>query len=232
MTEEKEFNTDPSWKGVIRVGGVSLFAAGAIALIFFVSVIATKQTLPPPPKETLEAPFGPSALFILAIIGEVLLLPSVLALYYSLKDVKKTPMYIAIALWVLCVPMFLVSRGQILAVSQISSSYLAATDEAMRASYLVSAELAIESQDLYAMMALILLSIASIIIGIVMLKGKEVFGKGIGYLVIVAGAFTLFGAISVKVEEVPIIFPIIGVILSAIWQLYIGVKLYKMGKEV
>ena len=232
MTKEKGFDIDPSWKGVIKVGGVSLFAAGAIALIFFVSVIATKQTLPPPPKETLENPFGPSALFTLAIIGEVLLLPSVLALYYSLKDVKKTPMYIAAALWVLCVPMFLVSRGQILAVCQISSSYLAATDETMRASYLVSAELAIESQDLYAMMGLILLSIASIIIGIVMLKGKEVFGKMIGYFVIAAGAFTLFGAISVKVEEVPIIFPIIGVILSAIWQLYIGVKLYRMGKEV
>ncbi len=209
-----------------------MFAAAAIALIFFILVIATKQTLPVPAKEALEDPFGPSALFTLTIIGEVLLLPSVLALYFSLKGVKKTPMFIATALWVLCVPMFLASRGQILAISQISSRYLATTDEAMKASYLASAELAIEIQNLYAMMALILLSVASIIIGIVMLKGKEVFGKRIGYVVIGAGAFTLFGAITVIVEEVPIIFPIIGVILGAIWQLYIGFKLYKMGNKV
>jgi hypothetical protein len=232
MTKNKGFNVDPSWKGVIKWGGILLIAAAAIALIFFILVSATQQTLPVPAEEALENPLGPSALFTLAVTGEVLLLPSGLALYFSLKDVKKTPMYIATALWVLCVPMFLVSRGQILAVSQISSKYLAATDEAMRASYLVSAELAIETQNLYAMMGLILLSLASIIIGIVMLKEKEVFGKGIGYFVIGAGVFTLIGALTVIIEEVPIIFPIIGVILGAIWQFYIGFKLYKMGNEV
>jgi hypothetical protein len=114
----------------------------------------------------------------------------------------------------------------------ISSRYLDTTDETMRASYLASAELALETQNLYAMMGLILLSVASIIIGIVMLKGKEVFGKRIGYVVIGAGAFTLFGATSVIMEEVPIIFPIIGVILSAVWQVVVGAKLYKLGKDV
>ena len=231
-TKGTTIDLDPSWRGVVKWGGLSLIAAGAIALIFFVFVSATKQTLPVPAEEALEDPLGPSALFTLAVIGEVLLLPSGLALYFSLKGVKKTPMFIATAFWVLCVPMFLASRGQILAISQMSGRYMAATDEAMRASYLASAELAIEIQDLYAMMGLILLSVASIIIGIVMLKGKEVFGKMIGYFVIAAGAFTLIGAISVKVEGVPIIFPIIGVILGAIWQFYIGFKLYKMGNEV
>jgi hypothetical protein len=195
-------------------------------------VSATKQTIPVPAKEALEAPLVPSALFTFVVIGEVLLLPSGLALYFALKGVKKTPMFIATALWVLCVPMFLASRGQILAISQISSRYLASTDEVMKASYLASAELALEIQNLYAMMGLILLSIASIVIGGVMLKGKEVFGKSIGYFVIGAGAFTLIGALSVIVEKVPIIFPVIGVILGAIWQFYIGFKLLKMGKEV
>jgi hypothetical protein len=227
MTQEKSL--DPSWKGVIKWGGLSLIASGAIALLFFVLVIATRQTLPVPAEEALEDPLGPSALFTLVIIGEVLLLPSGLALYFSLKGVRKTPMFIATALWVLCVPMFLASRGQILAISQISSRYLATTNGAMRASYLASAELALETQNLYAMMGLILLSVASVIIGIVTLKGKEVFGKRIGYGVIGAGAFTLLGAVSVIVEEVPIIFPIIGVILTAIWQFYIGFKLYKLG---
>jgi hypothetical protein len=220
---------DPSWRGVVKWGGLCLIVAAAIALLFFILVSAIEQTLPTPAEEALEDPLGPSALFTLAVIGEVLLLPSGIALYFSLKGVKKTPMFIATALWVLCVPMFIASRGQILAISQISSRYLDTTNEAMRTSYLASAELALEIQNLYAMMGLILLSVASIIIGIVMLKGKEVFGKMIGYVVIGAGAFTLFGAASVIVEEVPIIFPIIGVILPAVWQIIVGAKLYKLG---
>jgi hypothetical protein len=230
LKRDKSVDIDPSWKGVVRWGGLSLLAGGAIAVMFFVLAVATQQTLPIPAKEALENPLAPAALFTLTVIGEVLLLPSGLALYFSLKGVKKTPMFIATALWALCVPMFLASRGQIIAISQISSRYLDTTDETMRAAYLASAELALETQNLYAMMGLILLSVASIMIGIVMLKGKEVFGKRIGYVAIGAGAFTLFGAITV-ITVVPIIFPIIGVILTAVWQFYIGFKLFKLGQE-
>jgi len=74
----------------------------------------------------------------------------------------------------------------------------------------------------------ILLSIASIIIGLVMLKG--VFGK-IGYLVIAAGILTLFTPVSVFLS-VPIIILVSGVALSSVWQVVVGVKLYKLGKEI
>lgn len=231
IEKEKGYKIDPSWQGVIKWGGLSLFVGGAIALIFFFGVIASGLTLPVPAKDMLEEPFVPSALFTLCIIGEILLLPSVLGLYFALKDVKKTPMFIATAIWALCVPMFIASRGLILAISQISGNYLDTTDAAMKASYLASAELALETQNLYAMMGLILLSVASVIIGVVMLKDKEVFGAKIGYVVIVAGIFTFFGATTVIVEAVPIVVPVLGVILSAIWQFYIGFKMYKMSKD-
>ena len=232
IEKEKGYEIDPSWQGVIKWGGLSLFVGGAIALIFFFGVIASGLTLPIPAEDMLEDPFVPSALFTLCIVGEILLLPSVLGLYFSLKDVKKTPMFIATAIWALCVPMFIASRGLILAISQISNNYLDTTDEALKAGYLASAELALETQNLYAMMGLILLSVASIIIGVVMLKGKEVFGGKIGYVVIVAGIFTFFGATTVIVEAVPIIVPVLGVILSAIWQFYIGFKMYKLGQDI
>lgn len=232
MTKEEKFNTDPSWMGVIKWGGLSLFVSGAIALLFFILVMATKQTLPVPAIEVLENPLRPCVLFIICIIGEVLLLPSGLALYFSLKHVRKTPMFLATGFWILCVPMFLASRGLIFAISQLSDKYMETSSEVLKVSYLATAELALEIQNLYAMMGLVLLSTASIIIGSVMLKGKEIFGKGIGYIVIGAGAFTFLGAISVIVKEVPIVFPVIGVIMTAIWQFYIGFRLYKMGKKV
>ena len=79
------------------------------------------------------------------------------------------------------------------------------------------------------LMALVLLSVASVIMGIVMLKRREVFGSRIGYVVVGARAFTLIGAITV-VTVVPLIVPVIGVILTAIWQFYVGARLLKLGQ--
>ena len=96
------------------------------------------------------------------------------------------------------------------------------------AAYLASAELALETQNIYAATALMLLCVASVIIGLVMLKG--VFGKRIGYVVILAGIFTFFSPLQVLLG-VPTIIPFIGLILTAFWQIVVGVKLYKLGKE-
>ena len=230
MTKEKELYIDPSWKGVIKWGGLSLFAAAFILVIFVFLVFITQQTLPVPAEEILEDPTGPTLLFLLAAIGELLLLPGGLALYFSLKDVKKAPMFIATGFWVVGVPMFLASRGLILALTQLSGRYINTTSETMQAAYLASAELALEIQNIYATMGVTLvLCVAPIIIGLVMLKG--VFGKRIGYLVIAAGILTLFTPFGV-ILSVPIILPFIGLALTAVWQLVVGIKLYKLGKDV
>ena len=148
-----------------------MLAAGFILALFILSVFIMQQTLPLPAAEVLEDPVGPTALFLLAAIGELLLLPGALALYFSLKDVKKTPMFMATGLLAVAVPMFLASRGLIMSLSQIRSRYMDTTNETMKAAYLASAELALETQNIYAMMGLILLCVASIIIGLFMLKG-------------------------------------------------------------
>jgi hypothetical protein len=229
MTKEKGFGIDPSWKGVVKWGGLSLFAAGAVPVIFILAVFISQQSIPPLAKEVLEDPLAPTALFILAALGELLLIPGGLGLYFALKDVRKTAMFFATALWLVASIMFLASRGIIIALSQISDSYLNTTDETMKAAYLASAELAIETQGIYAYMALICLSVASIIIGVVMLKGD--FGKRIGYLVIAAGILTLFTPFQV-IMEVPTIILFIGIVLGAVWQLVVGARLYKLGKDV
>ena len=225
MSNEKRIYINPSWKGVYKVGGISLFVAGVIPFIFLLFVIILQQTIPVPAQKALEDPTTPTYLYLLATLGELLLMPAGLGLYLSLKDVKKTHMFIAISLWVLAVPMFLAARGQLIALSQISGRYLSTTNEMMKAAYLASAELAIEVQSIYSYMALILLSVASIIIGTVMLKG--VYGKVAGYLVIAAGILTLFTPLGVIIE-VPFIILFSGVILSALWQVIVGLKLYKL----
>ena len=88
--------------------------------------------------------------------------------------------------------------------------------------------LAIETQNIYATMALTLLCVASIIIGVVMLKGG--FGKRVGYLAMAAGVLTLFAPFGVIIG-VPIIIPFAGLVLTAIWQLVVGARLYRLGRD-
>jgi len=90
MEDKKSNNIDMSWKGVYKVGGISLFVAGAIPFIFLMIVIVTQQTIPVPAKKALENPTIPTNLYLLATLGELLLLPAGLALYLSLKEVKRT----------------------------------------------------------------------------------------------------------------------------------------------
>jgi len=229
MTEEKGFNVDPSWRGVYKASGLSLFAAGAIIVAFLLSVFIMQVPLPDAPQAFLENPMPPVILFGLAALGEFLLMPGVLGLYLSLKDVKKTHMLIGTAVWLAAIPMFLVSRGQIISLLPISASYAATTSEIMKAAYVASVELAIDAANVYVAMALALLGVGSVIIGLVMLKG--VFGKRIGYLVIVAGILILLGTCGVLLEMLAIL-TLFGLVLTAVWQIVVGVRLYKLGKDV
>ena len=229
MTKEEGFNIDPSWRGVYKASGLSLFAGGAIIVVFLLSVFIMQVPLPDTPQVFLENPMPPVILYSLAALGEFLLMPGVLGLYLSLKDVKKTHMLIGTAVWLAAIPMFLVSRGQIISLLPISASYTATTSEIMKATYVASVELAIGTANVYVAMALALLGVGSVIIGLVMLKG--VFGKGTGYLVIVAGILILLGTCGVVLEVLAIL-TLFGLVLTAVWQIVVGAKLYKLGKDV
>lgn len=155
-------------------------------------------------------------------------MPRVLGLYLSLKAVKKNQMLIGTAVWLAAIPIILVSRGQIISLVPISTSYTATTSEIMRAAYVVSVELAIDAANVYVAMALALLGVGSVIIGLAMLKG--VFGKGLGYLVIVAGILILLGTCGVLLEVLAIL-TLFGLVLTAVWQIVVGAKLTRLGQR-
>jgi hypothetical protein len=231
MTNESIIKIDPSWRGVYKASGLSLFVGGVIIVIFLLSVFIMQVPLPDPetPQAVLENPLPPVILFSLAALGEFLLMPGVLGLYLSLKDVKKAHMLIGTAVWLAAIPMFLVSRGQIISLLPISASYTATTSEIMKATYVASVELVIGTANVYVAMALALLGVGSVIIGLVMLKG--VFGKGTGYLVIVAGILILLGTCGVLLEVLAIL-TLFGLVLTAVWQTVVGVKLYRLGMSL
>ena len=217
---------DQSWKRVYKLGGFSLFAGGAILVIFLLSVFIFRVALPLTPQAVLENPTPPVTLYLLAALGELLLLPAALGLYLSLKDVNKNYMLIAAASWLVAVAMYLVSRGQLISLLPMSGRYAAATGESMRAAYLVSADQAIEVANIYGNVALMLHQVGSIIMGLVMLKG--VYGRRTGYLVTVVGTMTFIGTFGVVLRPLSFL-TLFGLMLTAVWQIVVGVKLYKLG---
>ena len=228
MSDEKRFNVDPSWRGVYKVSGLSLFASGAILVVFLLSMVIMQITLPDDPQVFFENPVPPTILYLLAAFGEFLLMLGVLGLYLALKDDNKNKMLIAAAFGFISIPMWLVSRAQIFSLFPISASYMATTSEILKAAYLVSAERALELANIYATMGLMFLGVASILIGLVMLKG--VFGKRVGYLVTVAGTCILIGTFGIFFPPIAMLVPI-GLILNAVWQPIVGAKLYKLGQR-
>jgi hypothetical protein len=218
---------DETWKGMYKAGGISLVAAGFVLFLFFFALLILQTS----PTLTLEMllndPLPSVSLYALAAFGELLLMPGVLGLYVALKQVKKAHMLMGTSLWLMAVVSFLVSRTQIISLFRISDSYRAATSEAMKSAYLVLAEHAIELSNVFSNIALMLLGLASIIIGLVMLKG--VFSKGLSYLVVISGTLTLLGAIGVLFEPLTILV-LFGLTLGAVWQIIVGIKLFRLGR--
>lgn len=230
MTLSKELNIELQWKGMIKWGGFSLFLAGIIVIIFIIGISAFKITLPLEPLATLENPTIPTTLFIITIIGEFLLFPGFLALYFTLRNSDQVKMLIATVLSALSVIMFFVSRGSIIAILKWSDSYKEAGTAYGKAVYMASAEVVLKTQDVYSTIALILLSIASIYVGSVMLKSKT-FGRLLSLIVILAGVFTIITPFAVNLG-IPLAVSIIGLVLMLIWQITIGIKLFKLDYEL
>jgi hypothetical protein len=213
---------------VYKVSGLSLLISGAIVIIFLILVIIFQVELPLTAQSVLDAPLEPVLLFSLATFGEFLLMPGVLGLYFSLKDINKNQVFLGTAIFLTAILMFLISRGQVISLLTIGDYYSATTDTTMKAAYLATAQLALEISGVFAVMALALFGIGSIVIGLVMLKG--VFSQRTAYLVIVAGTLTTIGTFGVLLEPLTIGTPF-GLILSGIWQIIIGTKLYKLSKH-
>ena len=221
-------SVDSSWKGMIKAGGASLIAGAGILVIFFLFMMILQVQLPDTTNvvATLENPLPPALLFSIAAFGEFLLMPGVLGLYFSLKDVNKNQVFLGTAVWLAAIPMFLISRGQIISLVTIGGSYAATADTALRAAYLATAHLAIVVANVYAAMSLALLGVGSIIIGGTMLKG--VFSRRIAYLAIIAGTLLVVGTFGVLIPFLVMTAPF-GLILGGVWQMAAGIKLYKLG---
>ncbi len=219
---------DSTWKSVYKVSGLSLLISGVIVILFLITILVFQVQLPLSAQSVLDAPLQPILLFSLATFGEFLLMPGILGLYLSLKDVNKNQVFLGTVVFLTAIPIFLISRGHVISLLIISDYYSTTTDVTLRTTYLAIAQFALEVSGVFTVMALALFGIGSIVIGLVMLKG--VFNQQTAYLVIVAGTLTTIGTFGILLDPLTIGTPF-GLILSGIWQIIIGTKLYNLSQH-
>ncbi len=223
---------DPDGKWLYRVGGISALVIG-IAYIIIIPLFAHVGGAPSSGGEAwLKYLEGKTtvwwAILGLSVFTDFLFVPVALSLYRALERVNRNAMLVATAF----VGLFVVLDLAVLwtnyaSLLTLSGLHTAATTEVQRASYVAAADyasavLASHTEVFY---SIVDLSVAILIIGCVMLKGKGIFNKTTAYLGLAAG---IFGIVSIAGFFVIII---INALLVTLWLLFAGYRLFRLGRS-
>ncbi len=215
---------DTTWKGLYKFGGAALLIDG---VLFFVA-IALFAVGGNPPTDTTQylKTYATSNVNLLSSgifsVIAILFVPAILGLYGALKQVNKPWMLIATGLVFLAIGVFFVEEIGTFASISLGQSYASASNAAQQTSYVAAAQAMIAFTSAAGFIGVTIVSLGYLLIGLTMLKGM--FGKGLAYFSILVGLLGL-------AEGIPglgALF-IVFVIVYAVWFLWAGFKLYRMG---
>jgi hypothetical protein len=217
---------DEKW--LYRVGGLSALALG----VAYVAIFPLYARVGAPPTGDGEAWLaylaGKTAVWWvilgLSVLTDFLFVPVGLALYFALKRIDRQAMLLATAFVGLFVVLDLAvtwtSYASLLSLSRRHSS---ATSDVQRAAYVAAADAAsaVLTSPLEVVYAIVTLSSAILVIGLVMRKG--LFGRGTAWLGVVTG---VLGILSLAGLAVTII---LNALCATVWLFLVGVRLYRLG---
>jgi hypothetical protein len=215
-------------KRLLQVGGVALIGVG----VCYVAGTALSLLIGPAPSGAeayLNALSGHRLLsfsnFLFFALADVLLVPSVIALYLKLKGVNHKATIAASAFMLLFVVFdFAITELNSLQLVSLTQTYTSATSEAQRATYMATANSLLQTLPLSTLLSFVISSVALLIFGLVMLKGN--FGKRLALFGVVIGVAGTLGGFYIFV-------PALALLLSpsmfafGIWGILTGPKVYK-----
>ncbi len=154
----------------------------------------------------------------------ILLLPSLLSLYFALKETNRSYALLATGIGAVGVMSFFIDSALGFATPGLSDQYAAATTAAQKAVHVAAQEAVSSTSSAIGNLSAPVFAVWILIVSLIMLK--SVFPKEVGYFGIV-----LF--IAILAENVPglgfLFFVFFG--LFAVWSLAVGLQLYKLGKS-
>lgn len=229
--EEAKSHVDPTWRYLYRIGGLAMFVIG---FLYYASVVLSAILGPAPSNgeaylNALARHVSAAQLnFVVWILADLLLIPVTFALYFALKGINKNAMLLASGFMGLFVILDLaVTELNSLVAVSLSQSYMAATTDAMRSTYVAASNYALATLPLGTFYSFVISSIGVLIIGLVMMKG--VFPRAVGLLGIAVG-------IEGTLAGFYILVPILSVLLIpslatfGIWSIFAGIRLFRLGR--
>jgi hypothetical protein len=239
--QESRFSVDPSWKGLIRLGGILLILSG-IGGTFISPLLSARLYASGTPTDAT----GYLQLFsqhqLLAILdwsfwlfGDFLLIPVSIAIYLALRRVNNSVALVGSILSIVYVLFDIcVTELNSLTLVILSQGYANATTDALRASYLAAAT--------YGVAALSTQTFFSFTIGAVgwlfwsLLMSRSFFGKGSAIFGVIVNVMGMLGGVGALVQGTPFyllgVFTILGAILTGVWFIVIGAQLYRYGNHL
>jgi hypothetical protein len=226
---------DPGETWLYRVGGISAFVL-VIGYLLTFPVYAWVGDAPPSGVDARLIYFAKHATGWWAILGlmvftDLLYVPIFVSLYQALKGINRNAMLLSSA----CIGLFITldlavtwTAYSVLITS--GGSYAAATTDALRAVFVAAAAYpsAILDSPLLGIFAVAIPSLGCLLTGLVMLKG--VFNKTTAYLALAAGITGILFMGSYVLGALGI-FRIINALLATIWYLFVGFRLYRLGRR-
>jgi hypothetical protein len=221
---------EPSWKGLYRAGGISTLLVGILTILVILFFLISG---PPPSNaavylQSVAANKTPTLVLLgLFYAFDILLVPTILAIYHALEGIDRPRMLISAALLLVATTIDL-AAGFYTPLLSLSDGYASSTTEAQRAAFVATGQSVIATAQTTGFLVIFLSSIATVIIGSVMLKGD--FAKRVAYLGMIAGIVGIVWSLGAPFSGVFGLLVIINFALLAVWFIAVGSKLYRLGR--
>lgn len=230
---EAQSTVDVSWKGVYRIGGIALVAAGILVLIG--TTFGYYLGTPPGNNEAyLQALANHPALARLTywswVFIDILLIIGMLGLYLALKGINKNAMLVAAGL----VGLFLIldlgiTEFNSLTLITLTQSYAAATSDAQRLAYQAAENWGLATIPIASFFSWMGPSTGFLIVAIVMQKSG--FGKFTANLGMISNGLGILCSLYFLLP-VPLLSILLTPVLIAygIWHIAAGRRLFRLGR--
>jgi len=236
MNEKIQFTIDPQGKWLYRVGGI---AAIVLGISYFV-IIALYVPVGRPSgaeawlKSLAEHSTRWAAIIGLDVLTDFLLVPVALSFYLALKGINKSVMLMATAFVglfvILDLPLTWINIASLLA---LGSHYAAAVNDAQREVIVTVAMYpsSIVESNLTFVYNSLTLAIGILMTSLVMLKG--IFNKATAYVGVVTGVLGIVAvSSSFFASSVSNVSIILASLLTMVWALFAGFRLYQLSQHI
>ena len=230
---------DPTWDTLYTVGGAAGLIVAALLVLEFIIFIIWPQPSWPRPNSVLDwfALFQRNKLIglldmdLVGIIAYVLLIPTLLALYFALRRVSAAFAAIATALFFVGIAMYF-ATNTLFSMLALSDQYAAATTDAQRSMTVAAGQALLTMFYVSAFQeSYVIVSVALLTISIVMLRGP-VFTKATAYVGILANVCAIGTVMVGQFALVPsAILAFLSVVFLAVWLFFIGRRLLRLGRS-